>query len=385
MNINKINYNYNYNPSQAHKTPAFKAQMPEKFYVFAEKNSIKLEFASRKLLNSITTLYSKAYPKILQIFNKTKANAVIQSQKMINNLTTINESTPEYMGATYIISRMLSAGQEVEINIEDGELQDIADSNEACIFIMNHDKQKMDSKMVNFFNALLSREYILKGKSKDCPRPKIILNKDIIESMNPETKQLAKTWGAVGVDASIHCVNHVFNGRITAGLVNDLIKDKVNLFIFPEGRMCAFKNMNPDWKFQGGISDIIKATAKKKDRVKVVPLGFAYNKDISSIHIGKPLYFKKDNDKILFTSGTVDEELSNNAYREYLDEIPADSEGYRPILEKGEQVPYRKSRDYISGILCDNLVVCKKMAAKSIKDAGSDTDDSVLHVIEDLI
>lgn len=385
MRISKIDYSPN-NFDRAGNLPSFKAQyLPEKFYVYTEKKTIHAELTMRKLLNKATTLIADVQKKYYQIFKKPKAEAIAQTQKVIDKITKIDESSPQYMSATYLISRVLGAGKEVEINIENGELQNITDSDEACIFIMNHDKQNQDSVMVNFFNALLAREYILKGKAETCPHPKVILNRDIVDSMGEGHKKIAKTWGAVGVDASIHSTNHVFNGRITSQLVNDLANDKINLFIFPEGRMCAFKDLNPDWKFQGGISDIIKAVAKKKDRVKVVPLGFAYNKKIGSIHIGEPLYFKKENDSILFTEGNVNKDLSSNEYCNYIKTTPFNEEGYRPILDNGNIVPFRKSRDYISGILCDNLVTCKKMAAQSIKDAGTETDDSVLHVIEDTI
>ena len=163
------------------------------------------------------------------------------------------------------------------------------------------------------------------------------------------------------------------------------IDNKINLFIFPEGRMCAFKKLDSSWKFQGGVSDIIKAVAKQKDRVKVVPLGFAYKGNVGSIHIGEPLFFKKENDNLLFTQGTADKELSSESYYKYIQNTPQDQDGYRPILDKGEPIKYRKTRDYISGILCDNLVSCKRKAAEQIKNVGTIKDDNVLHVLEDTI
>ena len=384
MKINKVGFYSNYNTTNT--PPSFKATyLPEKYYIYAEKKSLQAELVMRKFLNKSLKLISDLQKKYYTIFKKPQAEAIAETQKIIDEITSIDESSPRYMSATYLISRALGAGKEVEINIENGELQNLTDSDEACIFIMNHDKQNQDSVMVNFFNALLAREYILKGKSETCPHPKIILNRDIVNTMNSENKKIAQTLGAVGVDASIHSTNHVFNGRITSQLVDKLAKDKINLFIFPEGRLCAFKNLNPDWKFQGGISDIIKAVAKRKARVKVVPLGFAYNGKVGSIHIGEPLFFKKENEQILFTEGIVNEGLSSDEYVDYIKNVSSDKEGYRPILNNGEVVPLRKSRDFISGILCDNLVTCKKMAAMSIKHVGTEADDSILHVIEETI
>ena len=383
MKINRVEYNYN--SIQSRTSPMFKAYLSDKYYAFAEKKSVKAEFALRKSINKGLKTFSKLQQNFYKIFNKQKAETISESQKFINKITAIDESSHQYMGAVYMISRMFGAGKEIEINIENGEMQKIADSDESCIFIMNHDKQSQDGKMLNFFNALLSREYILKGKSETCPHPKIILNKDIIDSMDNDSQKIAQTIGAVGVDATIHSVNHVFNGRITSKLIKDLIDNKINLFIFPEGRMCAFKKLDSSWKFQGGVSDIIKAVAKQKDRVKVVPLGFAYKGNVGSIHIGEPLFFKKENDNLLFTQGTADKELSSESYYKYIQNTPQDQDGYRPILDKGEPIKYRKTRDYISGILCDNLVSCKRKAAEQIKNVGTIKDDNVLHVLEDTI
>ena len=209
MKINRVEYNYN--SIQSRTSPMFKAYLSDKYYAFAEKKSVKAEFALRKSINKGLKTFSKLQQNFYKIFNKQKAETISESQKFINKITAIDESSPQYMGAVYMISRMFGAGKEIEINIENGEMQKIADSDESCIFIMNHDKQSQDGKMLNFFNALLSREYILKGKSETCPHPKIILNKDIIDSMDNDSQKIAQTIGAVGVDATIHSVNHVFN------------------------------------------------------------------------------------------------------------------------------------------------------------------------------
>ena len=382
MIVNKINSNI---PTK-YANPAFKSYLPETLYKFSEKQTIKSELAFRKTAKKFAKLL-----RLLQEFADKITKKDTKSAKKLTNLfiqeaLKTKDSSPVFMWVNSVMTNSLGADREVEINIENNELQNLAASNEASIFIMNHDKQKEDSRLVNFFNTLLTREYILNGKAANCPRPKIILNKDIIDTMDDEMKKLAEKWGAVGVDAAIHSANHIYNGKVLSKLLKEFIDDKVNIFIFPEGRMCGFKHLEPEWKFQKGIADIIRKAVTKKNRVKVVPLGFAYKKNTDAIHIGEPLYFKKDGDRVLFTPGTFDTTANNPKYTEFVETTRAeDSDGFRPILENGKDVNIKNCSEFIAGILCDNLVAGKKQAAESIKNVGSEKDNSTLYVIEDLI
>lgn len=367
--------------------PSFRAYLPEKFYKFAERQTINIEFGFRKTSNFLLDFLLKlniGVKKLNSILKRRKYDDTNYNIKeFAKTISELDDTSPYLVKFSYDLSKLLSQGKEIEINIENGELQNIVNSDECSIFIMNHDKQKEDSKMLGFFNALLTREYIVNNKADNCPRTKVILNRDILDSSSNERKILGEKWGAVGVDAAIHCTNHIYNGRITAKLIKELIDNKINLFIFPEGRMCTFKTLAPEWKFQSGIADIIKSVAKKKSRVKVIPLGFAYKGKTGSIHIGEPVYFKSDGDRILFTPKNLDERYSSKDLIDFINNTQGKNDEYIPILENGRDVPLRKSGEYIAGILCDNLYTCKKQAADSIKNAETKLDNSDLYVIED--
>ena len=374
MKINKIGHRASY--------LNFKASMPENFYKYTEKKTIQLEQKGRILTNKLSDFLINISLKYTTLKNKL-LNKNLPDPIDINLIQNLKEGSLAHTLFGYNISRLLTKGKEVEINIENNELQNITDSNESCIFIMNHDKQKEDAKMLNFFNALLLREYLYKDKGENHPISKIILNKDIIETAGEKKQLMAEKWGAVGVDAAIHCTNHIYNGKVTSKLVNELAEDKINLFIFPEGRMCAFSTLDPQYKFQPGVADIIKAVAKKKNRVKVVPLGFAYKNKVGSIHIGEPLYFKKEGNNVLFTPGTIDKRFTDPKLVEFLDTTPAINEEYRIITDNNTPVDIKKSREYIAGILCENLTACKKLAAESIENVGTEKDVDTVYSIEE--
>lgn len=370
------------NSNPIRNTLAKRQYLSEKTYTRLEKASIAVEYGGRKVANKMTDTLMKVLLRLTNLFSKTKND--ISQIVDIKKIKDIPDKSALHMLFVYTISKLMSAGKEVEINVENNELADLIKDNKSTIFIMNHDKQKEDAKLLSFFSALLAREYIYNGQAENGPKPKIILNRDILDSASTEKQVLGEKWGAVGVDASIHATNHIYNGKATAKLIKDLVQDKINLFIFPEGRMCAFKNLDPQWKFQSGIADIIRAVAQRKGSVRVVPLGFAYKKDVGSIHIGTPLYFKQDGDKILFKDGIVDENLQDKQYIDFMKNAnESDSEGYRVITDNGEPVPARKSREYVSGVLCENLTASKKKAAEQIKDVGTEKDNSSIYVLSD--
>ena len=392
MRIQNITYSNNtYSKKQLNFQGLY---LPEKFYKKAEKATNKIELSSRIIANKVSNLALITYYKAINIFAKIAKKPPKQLPKVdIEAINQLDTSTTEYKKFLYVLQREMTGGKEVEINYHDSKIQEIAESDEACIFIMNHDKQRQDPKLLNFFNAILTIAYNNHKKLDTCPIPKVILNKDIVDTFKADKKSLAEKWGAVGVDASIHCTNHLYNGRVIANLIRDFANDKINIFIFPEGKMCAFKNMSPDWKFQSGIADIIKRLTDKKEQVKVVPLGFAYNKifeilykkkanrlglirmqDTGGIHIGEPIYFRKEKDSIQFTAGTIDKRYQAKEFTDFIETAEKSSDGFYTITTNGDTVSAKDTSQYIAGILCENLVACKKQAADSIKNVGTIDD-----------
>ena len=82
-------------------------------------------------------------------------------QKVIN----IDENSPEYIKYLHGYAKSFARGKEVEINLESRRILDIVNSDDSCIFIVNHDAPKKDPAMLGIFNTLLNGAYIVAGKS----------------------------------------------------------------------------------------------------------------------------------------------------------------------------------------------------------------------------
>jgi len=327
-----------------------------------EKCHQKIEFLARKIINKVNVA-----------INHKKIN------KVYNEVVNIDEQSPKYMKMIYDFGKMMSKRNEIEINVENNALMDIAKAKESCIFIMNHDNQRQDPKLLAFFNSLLTREYIYNGKAKTCPRPKIIVNDDILGSLNPKSRAIYEKVGAVGVDASLFLPHLGKNGRNMLATVSKVIENKANLYIFPEGKMCVFRNLDPEYKFQTGVADIVKFISERKNRVKVVPLGFAYKGKIGSIHIGEPIYIKKNKEKTLITSGSVDSSFASKEYVDFFKKNTSTKKPFATITKRDVPVEGNDLPDYIAGVLCENLKICKAEAKKAISK-GSSENVPIYHV-----
>ena len=324
--------------------PSFKKYLPYKVYQRAEKCTFAIEIVQRRTLNAGIKFLNEINKCLTKIINKffgkniTDPLSVITQEKNFNE---IKNNPITHMLAIYSLSRLFAGKKEVEINIENNELTDIVNDKQSCIFIMNHDKQREDSKLLCFFNALLSREYICNKKFKVCPKPKIILNKDILETTSKEKRKIGEILGAVGVDAGIYCADKNANTKTFLKLVKDFVANKTNIFIFPEGRMCTFRNLNPQWKFQTGVADLIKVALNKKSEVKVIPLGFAYKGKVGAINIGKPIYFKKEDKDIVFKPNEIDLNYQDKQYTNFL-EKSFSKEGWYEISDNGIKYKIKK-------------------------------------------
>ena len=76
---------------------------------------------------------------------------------------------------------------------------------------MNHDNQKMDPKLLLIFNTILMEKY--KEKEKDYKEPKIILNENILKSMNSSNRKIMEEMGAVGINTDLNNKNKMYNAR----------------------------------------------------------------------------------------------------------------------------------------------------------------------------
>lgn len=325
------------------------AKNSDTFYksaTIAEKGYRNIEFIGRKLINKIASLFNGKFFKEL---NET--------------LSKIKNESCDYIRIQANAGRLLAKDLEIEINLESQRLENIAKDNSARIFIMNHDSQRKDPKMLTFFNTLLNDAYLVLGKGESCPRTKIILNEDILLSLNETQREVYEKMGAVGIDASIFGANGKKNAKALVPLIRDFLQDKVNIFIFPEGKLAVFSNKKLIDKFQTGVADIVYTLLSRKESVKVTPLGFAYNKKnskLSSLHIGEDIIFKKQGEHVSASKGNI----TNNSGSVLIDFFGNNTE--KLIAEKDIPVKGKANVSYIAGILCENLNICISEARKAL-------------------
>lgn len=323
-------------------------------------------------------------------------------RKLINDIhsqiTNTDPNSPEYIHYAVRLARLFSTIQpiEVEINLQSGRIDDIAHSNEACIFIMNHDYQSQDPMLLSIFNILLYQAYIETGKEGNCPRPKILVNQDILTSKRKKHREIYEALGAVGVDASTkESASRTFgNLHVMKQILSDFINDKNHVFLFPEGRKSAFKWLDLKQKFQIGTGDLVRQAARRKERVKVVPIGFAYDRNkkerqpLGSIYIGEPIYFVERDKKLYVTTGNITEDVATPAYKHFfyrfgnlqgnpgfqvdsaVGEQPTfmfvDGKYYKCITDANVPVLGKDLAPYVADVLAENLQICRSNAIEML-------------------
>ena len=313
-----------------------------------EKSARSVEFFGRKIVNKICDFFA---PK--------------QNNEIYNNLMTVKPESPEYIKAISLVSRLFSSKKEIEINLESNRIQKIAQSGKPHIFIMNHDNQSKDPRMLAFFNTLLNEEYLRTGQAQTCPRPKIILNRDILLSMNKNKRQIFEKIGAIPVDASIYSTDKKGNAKQLIKLIKGFINGDSNIFIFPEGKNAAFKYAPLKEKFQLGVAEIVTKLTDRLPEVNVTPIGFAYNKGYKtagdSIYIGETVTFKKDANGTYASIGNVLSPHARNHYKKFFG-----NQNNTLITKNSIPVKGKEISEYIGGILCENLRICTEEAKAAL-------------------
>lgn len=355
--IPKIKCETNYNKNKFHngKSITFgnNAALPKTFMVklltdgFSTTNKIK--FAKKKLSHWVNWLKNRK-----------------EITKNYNSVMNLKKDSPEYIHAQMNICRQAAAGKEIEINLENGCLKNLANSNESCIFIMNHDNPKEDPILLGFFNALLSKEYIAGNKAKTCPRGNVITTKTILNEKDAKTKAIFEKFGYVGIDSSIMNPESNNNARAIVPIIKNFINNKTNIFVFPEGRMSKYPDLDIKYKFQTGIAKMISVASNSKEKVKVVPLGFSYKNGVGGIHVGEPVYFKKNGQNIQVSKGNINSEFASYDYTNFFKNEAAE-DGFKTITQNGKPLKNENLPEYISGILCENLKICRAEANKALQ------------------
>ena len=301
------------------------------------------------------------------------------SKNIVKNIASLKPSQDiAFLVQLAKIGRFYASKKTIDVNIEDKILEQIAEKGDSTIFMMNHSNQAEDPHMVTVLNILLLEAY----KEKDVktfPLPKIIMNEDILKTMNPIKRKAFENFGAVGIDASVVGGDKDVNTRAFLPIIKDFVRNKCNIFIFPEGRLAVRKDLDFFQRFQPGVANMVDKILNLKKEVRVVPVGFAYGKDykkdLASMNIGTPIIIKRHDGVTSITKGDIEKEPLSplfSFFEKHKDEedIAITSNGV--AVQKGEIVEYLKT------ILSENLEINSNLAKKGLLEPFEESDIKIV-------
>ena len=189
--------------------------------------------------------------------------------------------------------------------------------------------------------------------------------------MNPTKRKAFEAFGAVGIDANIFNADKATNARVFLPVIKDFIRGKCNIFIFPEGKLAVKKYLPLDQRFQNGVAEIINKVLGIKKEIDVVPVGFAYGKGkdkcYTGMHIGKPVTFKRMDDKTTITAGEIEgSKFANEILVKFFEKHKGETDVV--MTKQGEPIKPSEVTDYIRELLSENLLVCQKKAEINVLD-----------------
>ena len=328
--------------------PSFKASAP--LQAVSAKASGGVEYLMRVIANILSNLFQ---PESSKVLTKSIANLVPKQNK--DFLESLNQ-----------IARIYSTQKIINTNLDEEILEQIVNEGGSTIFMMNHSNQTEDPQMLAVLNAFLTDAYIKNG-NEEFPLPKIILNEDILKTMNPTKRKAFENFGAVGIDASLENGDKGVNTRAFLPLVKDFVRDKCNIFIFPEGRLAIRKDLEFFQRFQPGVANLVDKILKLKKQVRVVPVGFAYGsgeqKDLTAMNIGTPIIIKRNEVGTTITKGDAGKTVESPLYS-FLNKHKEEDV---MITCNGQPVAQKEVADYLRSILCENLEINSNIAQKELK------------------
>ena len=199
---------------------------------------------------------------------------------------------------TWAIFGNSTPNKTININIEDKRIEDIANLKDSTIFIMNHDNVVRDRFIYPILNSFLNYAYATLNRQTDCPRPYIVVSKNVVKNAGNKTMQnIFRKVGLVSVDAHLTERKHSENIKPVKAMIENFIDDKANIFIFPEGNNSIFKDKSLKEKFQLGFIKILKMISEKKESINIIPIGITYpadKKSMGNIFIGEVLKLNRE-------------------------------------------------------------------------------------------
>lgn len=245
-----------------------------------------------------------------KIFFVSQRNAIKNLNK---NFVNINPESAEYIEELAQVGNSMGK-QFVITNIEDKPLKDLSKSKNAAIFVMNHPNYHKDKFTYMILNSMLNKMYVEEGRQATCPRPKIIVSRNMLKLLGKKVGNIYKHLGLTEVDASLGKRDNAFNAKSMRKLMREFVQNKSNIFIFPEGNNSAFKDKCLEEKLQSGIGEFVKTALKIKGKVRIIPVGIKYTEEKNSfgnIFIGKPIHLKEEGKDIIYTEGTSKKKIKH--------------------------------------------------------------------------
>ena len=293
-----------------------------------------------------------------------RASASFANKSVNTAYKSIDVNSADFIKYVYKKTRNMCV-RPFEINVESGKIMDIVNSNEPHIFIMNHTRQQpKDINGAMFFNSLLYREYIYQNKAEACPRSKVFAGEGFLRrSKMPDELEF---MGVVPINAKAGNQSAKEKNRETIqNIVDNLAEGKINFFIYPEGAMAIVPFLPTKYKFQPGVSAIIKRVLEKRNSINVIPLAFAHDKKGSAIHIGETVKFSKKDGQYYTNKGNSESKFFDKEFENFY-------QGKNEILltDNGQPVATEEVVPFISGILSENLDCCVKEANNDLKNSG---------------
>ncbi len=262
---------------------------------FLEKGALKLQdktvFYSRKIAAKIML---KNHNNDINELNNSFVYMTEDSPEYIEELAKIGKNTPEKF---------------ININSEDKILEKISKSDKPTIFLLNHPNYQKDKFIYVILNSILSQMYTVQGKQASCPRPEIVVSRDMLKILGEKIGNIYKKLGLIPIDASLGHKDKEYNAKSMKKLFNDFSNGKTNIFFFPEGNNSKYIEKPLSEKIQPGIVSFANQVLSVKNKLRIVPVGIYYTNEKNSmgnVHIGKPLYLKKRNNTLVYTTGNTD-------------------------------------------------------------------------------
>ncbi len=261
--------------------------------------------AMRKMSDKIFLLSNR---KSINHLNKEFVKINPESKAYIEELAKVGNG----MGDEFVIT-----------NIEDNPLKQLVKSGDSAIFVLNHPNFNKDKLSYMIINSMLNKMYIQEGKQATCPRPKILVSKNMLKLLSKKVGKIYKQCGLTEIDAGVDKRNHRYNAQSVIKLMKEFIENKSNIFIFPEGNK-SVHNKPFEERLQVGIAKLIKDATNFKKHVKVIPIGIKYTdekKSFGKIFIGKPMYFKKSHNEIIYTDGADKKKIARCSLKDAQNKI----------------------------------------------------------------